>query len=147
MRHVLLVLAALATFAAPAAAGSPDAGGLFGGQSFRPRVPVSPLGAAVSWFDRSRLQVSASVAVGSGFGGTTNALQTTRLSYQFAAPVWMSVSLGNAFGAQAARSGNSFFLEGFEVGFRPTSNTIIQVQYRDLRSPLQLSQQQGFWAR
>jgi hypothetical protein len=49
----------------------------------------------------------------------------------------MSVSLGNAWGANAARNGNSMFLEGLDLGYRPFSNMQIQVHYRDVRSPLQ----------
>jgi hypothetical protein len=49
----------------------------------------------------------------------------------------MNVSLGNAWGANAARSGSSMFLEGLDMGFQPFSSMQIQVHYRDLRSPLQ----------
>jgi len=102
-----------------------------------PKVPVSELARPASWLDVSRLHVSTSISVGSGFGGGTEGLQVTSLSYNFAKPLWMSVSLGNAWGANAARNGNAMFLEGLDLGYRPFSNMQIQVHYRDVRSPLQ----------
>src|SRR5262245_62119268 len=67
---------------------------------FSPQVPVSALARPASWLDYSRMHVTTEYSVGSGFGGSgTNALQVTRLSYQFGAPLAMQVSVGNAFGA------------------------------------------------
>lgn len=103
--------------------------------TYAPRVPVSPL--ALSWFDASRLNFSSTISVGSGSGFGTNALQVTRLSYAFNAPVWLSVSVGNSFGKVAGRTSGQFFLEGFEAAYRPTPNMLFQIQYRDFRSPLQ----------
>jgi hypothetical protein len=103
---------------------------------FTPKVPVSALARPAAWFDPSRLHVSTSVTVGSGFGGRAEGLQVTSLGYQFAAPVWMSVHVGNAWG-ESARGNNSMFLEGLDLGVRPFSNFLIQVHYRDFRSPLQ----------
>ena len=91
--------------------------------------------------------MSTSISMGSGFQQGTNGLQVTRLSYSFAQPIWMSVSVGNAFGSSSPRSG-SFFLEGLDVGIRPLPNFLIQVHYQNLRSPLQLnSPQSDFWYR
>jgi len=121
------------------------------GTSYTPRVPVSQLAAPVSWLDPSRLHVSTSISVGSGFqsGPGMNGLQVTRLSYSFAQPLWMSVSVGNAFGGSSGLRGNgsSLFLEGLEVGMRPLPNFLIQVHYQNLRSPLQLNDRNDFWAR
>jgi len=131
--------------------GSASADALTGGPQggFSPRVPVSALARPAAWFDPSRLHLSSSLSVGSGFGRGSEALQVTSLSYQFQAPLWMNVSLGNAFGPNAPRSGGSFFLEGLDAGYRPFSNLEIQVHYRDLRSPLQLSNDpfRGSWTR
>jgi hypothetical protein len=104
---------------------------------FQPLVPVSALARPAAWFDMSRLNLSTSVSVGTGFGGGSEALQVTSLSYRFARPVWMNVSVGNAWGPTAARNGSSLFLEGLDLGYRPFSSLQIQVHYRDLRSPLQ----------
>ena len=103
---------------------------------FTPKVPVSALARPAGWFDPSRLHLSTSVTVGSGFGSGAQGLQVTSLSYQFRAPVWMKVNVGNAWGS--ATSGNSsMFLEGLDLGVRPFANFQIQVHYRDFRTPLQ----------
>ena len=104
---------------------------------FEPRVPISAFGNPAGWFDPSRLHLATSVSVGSGFSGGTSALQVTSLFYQFKAPVTMSVSVGNAFGPSAARSGSSVFLEGLNLAWRPSTNSLVRIEYHDLRSPLQ----------
>jgi hypothetical protein len=103
---------------------------------FQPRVPISALGIPAGWFDASRLHMSSSLSVGSGWGGGSSALQVTSFSYQFKAPVAMNVSVGNAFGAGAS-SRSSFFLEGLDLTYRPSANAVFRVQFRDVRSPLQ----------
>ncbi len=136
-RCIVLVFATLALTAATATAGSlsdPLAAG------FTPRVPVSALGMMGSWFDPSRLHMSSTFSVGSssgtGWGAGTNALQTTSFSYAFKAPVWMSVSVGNAFGPGAA-NGSSFFLQGLDLAYQPTANSVFRIQFQNVRSPLQ----------
>jgi hypothetical protein len=109
------------------------------GDGYAPRVPISAFARPAAWFDPSRMHLSTSVTVGSGFGGTTQALQVTSLGYRFAAPLWMNVSVGNGWGLAAARGNSSLFLEGLDLGYQPFSSFQIQVHYRDLRSPLQLS--------
>lgn len=109
--------------------------------SYSPLVPVSSF-ARPSWFDRSRLQVSTSVSVGTGWNGGTDALQVTSLSYQLASPLAVRVSLGNAFGKGVA--GNGMFLEGFAVAYRPHPSFQINVDYRDVRSPLQYQNAYGY---
>ena len=64
---------------------------------FTPKVPVSALARPAGWFDPSRLHLSTSVTMGSGFGGGAEGLQVTSLRYQFQAPVWMNVNVGNAW--------------------------------------------------
>jgi hypothetical protein len=115
----------------------PVSAGAFGAPGYSPRVPVSPLG--LSWFDPSRLHMTSSFSVGAGFGGKTDALQVTQLSYQIGNPLWVSVSLGNSFGPNAGRSQGRFFLEGFQAAYRPMPNMLFQIQYQDFRSPLQAS--------
>jgi hypothetical protein len=55
----------------------------------------------------------------------------------------MSVSLGNAWGGNTARGGQSFFLQGFNLAYQPSRSMQFQIQYQDLRSPLQY-QRPGF---
>jgi hypothetical protein len=137
--------AALAVFftVSAACAADPLGSGFGSGASYAPSVPVSAFARPASWLDPSRLHISASMSVGSGFGQGTSALQVTTLSYNFAAPAWMSVSLGNAFGSGSMNGKNSFFLEGLDAGYRPFSSMEIQVHYRNYRSPLQYQYQPG----
>ncbi len=129
------------------------AGTLGADPGYTPRVPISAFGIPANWLDPSRLHVTTTMSVGSGFGvGGTNALNVTTLSYSFKAPVWMSVSVGNSFGSNATRYGqSSFFLEGFNLAYRPSANFQFQIQYQNLRSPLQLPMgyrgydSMGFW--
>jgi len=110
-----------------------------GTSGFAPRVPVSALARPAFGFDASRLKVSTAVSVGS-FGHQSTGLQTTSFSYQFQSPLWMNVSLGNAWGAGTSTGGNgsgSFFLQGVDFAYRPSQSFMIQVSYRDVRSPLQ----------
>jgi hypothetical protein len=129
-----LILCALLLLLAPGA----RAAGAFGsGSSFVPRVPVSAFGLS-QWLDPSRLHLSSTISVGAGgWSGSSSALQVTTLSYQFKAPVAMSVSLGNAWGSNQSRGQSSLFLEGFSVAYQPTRSMFFQVQFQDLRSPLQ----------
>ena len=131
---VLGFAAALVT-AASASAGT--LGGNDGVGGYSPRVPVSALARPMVGFDPSRLHFSTTLSVGTGFGGRSEGLQVSRLSYNFGAPLSMSVSLGNAFGSNMSRGGNAFFLEGLDVAWRPTASTVFQIRYQDLRSPLQ----------
>ncbi len=101
-----------------------------------PQVPVSAFALPANLLDPSRLHVSTSVSVGSGFGSGASALSVTRLSYDFAAPLRVAVSLGNAWGAGTA-GGNGMFLEGLNLAWQPTRSMMFQVQYQNLRSPLQ----------
>jgi hypothetical protein len=132
----LALIVATLGMAAPARAGllsDPESAG------FSPRVPLSAFARPASWFDPSRLRLMSTVSVGSGFGGQTSALQVTRLSYQFGAPLTMSVSVGNTFGTYGSKN-SSFFLEGLDVQWRPNANSIFRIEMRDIRSPLQYSQ-------
>ena len=121
----LFSVAALATTASVARAGFISEPGAAG---FTPQVPLSAFARPANWFDPSRLHLQSTMSVGTGFGGSgTSALNVTTLSYQFRAPLAVSVSLGNTFGMDQARSGTSFFLEGFDVTWRPSANAIFRV--------------------
>jgi len=132
-----LLLAAVVLGPSPASA-------LGSGSLFTPRVPVSAFGLQ-HWFDPSRLHVSTTISMGTSSWGSPgmNAMQVTTLSYAFRAPVAMSVSVGNAWGANTAPGSQSFFLEGFRLAYQPSRSFLVQIQYQDLRSPLQL-QEYGF---
>jgi hypothetical protein len=141
----IAVLALSAALLVILSAGPVNAGTIGGAPLFSPRVPVSAFGLARDWFDPSRVHVSSMVSVGSSGWGSrgTSALQVTTLSYSFKAPVAMSVSLGNAWGTSSARSGQSFYLQGFSLAYQPSRSVQFQIQYQDLRSPLQF-RQSGF---
>ena len=104
---------------------------------YNPRVPLSAFARPASWFDPSRLKLASTMSFGTGLGGGADGLSVTSLSYHFRAPVTMSVNIGTAFGANAARSQNPFFLEGLNVTWQPSRNTLFRVEMRDVRSPLQ----------
>jgi hypothetical protein len=138
---LVLVLALAVLPALTASAVSAYAQGLAGG--YEPRVPVSKFARPAGWLDPSRLRIATSVSVGTGYAGKASGLQVTSFAYQFQRPVWLEVSLGNAFGAGNAGS-NGMFLESLRFGFRPSANTTFQVQFRDMRSPLQYGYGHGY---
>jgi hypothetical protein len=135
------VLASTIALLALSCFGRADAGAIGGAPLFCPRVPVSAFGLARDWLDPSRLHVSSMVSVGSSSWGSrgTSALQVTTLSYSFRAPVAMSVSLGSAWGSDTPRSKQSFYLQGFSLAYQPSRAMLFQIQYQDLRSPLQFT--------
>lgn len=133
IRRLVLAAALVACTAAVAGAGvfsDPTVAG------FSPRVPVSALARPAAWFDPARLHMSSTIAVGSGWG-TTSALQSTSFLYQFKAPVTMAVTLGNELGTGAQGRGMSFFLQGLDVSWKPSGNSMVRFQFHDMRSPLQ----------
>lgn len=128
--RLALALALTAWFAGAATAQISNPG-------FTPQVPISGFAQPKFGIDPSRLGMSTTLSFGSGFGGTSDALQVTRLSYQFRAPIWMSVSVGSQFGNGANRMNSAFFLEGLDFSWKPNPNMMFQVHYQDVRSPLQ----------
>lgn len=129
-----IAVAALAASAHAASFDSPLGGPAWAGGSST--VPVSALAMPSRWLDLSRMHVSSEFTFGSSSGFGSGGLQVTRLSYRFGAPLQMRVSLGNAFGA-GVRDGGKFFLEGLDLHYRPFGSMSVNVQYRNLRSPLQ----------
>lgn len=129
----VLVVALAAANAGPAGAQSLGERAAISG----PAVPVSALALPNLAFDPSRLHFSMSVAMGSGFGSGTQGLQVASLSYQFQSPMWLQVSLANRLGSGLGTTAHPF-LEGVSFGWRPTGSMLLQFQYQDLRSPLQL---------
>jgi hypothetical protein len=138
MRTFLVAIVLSAALAATASAGD-----LFGGSGapgFAPSVPVSALARPAAWLDPSRLHFSTSLSVGSAFG-TTQGLQITSLHYDFAIPLSMSVSMGNMWGPSSAGGNGSPFLEGLNLSYRPLRSLQVNIQYQDIRSPLQFQDQ------
>lgn len=134
IRRAVVALIAL-SLAATTAVASPVADPAAAG--FQPLVPISLLARPMQWFDASRLHFSNTMTVGSGSWGTS-ALNVTALSYQFKAPITMQLRMGTEFGPQGAGGqGASVFLEGLDMTWRPSENSMFRVQWRDVRSPLQ----------
>ena len=150
MRSCRLGVSAVVLIAATLAALEASASGFSSGPAlgYAPRVPISALARPVSAIDPSRLRVTMSVSAASGWGGGTQGLQVTSLSYRFNAPVEMRVSIGNVWGQQA-QGGSSFFLEGMDLSFRPSASTFFQISYQNVRSPLQYNSPSyaPYWAR
>ncbi len=138
MRKILSSVLVGVLLAVMCAASSSSAGTLDPGPSlgYTPRVPISALASPLSSLNMSNFHVSTMVSVGSGWGGGTQGLQVTSLSYRFKAPVEMGVSLGNAWG-QNVPGGPAMFLEGANLSFRPSASTFFQISYQNVRSPLQ----------
>ena len=115
------------------------------GTGFTPQVPISGFAQPKFGIDPSRLSMSTTFSVGTGFAGQSDALSVTRFGYQFKAPIWMSVSVGSHFGNGGMNQMNSaFFLEGLDFAWRPNPNMLFQVQYKDVRSPLQYDTGLGY---
>ncbi len=129
--------ALLAGFSAWSASADTPGSGPFSSPGYTPQVPISGFAQPKFGIDPSRLSMSTTVSVGTGFGGTSDGLQVTRFGYQFRAPIWMSVSVGSQFGGSGGRMNSAFFLEGLDFAWRPNRNMVLQVQYQDVRSPLQ----------
>lgn len=113
------------------------------GFGMAPAAPLGALSGAFGAFDRSRLSISTSVSVGGGFAGTEG-LQVTRLGYQFARPLAMSVGIGNRIGGPGR---NSPFLESFSLRYQPSGSTVFRLEFQDVRSPLQLTRDRDPFAR
>lgn len=118
--------------------------GMLSESGFAPRVPVSAFASpGLLGLDMSRFHVMNTVSFGTGWNGRSSALNVTSLSYQFRAPLTMSVSVGNTFGTRfsndpSARGASSnFFLEGFDLAWQPNKNSILRIEMHDVRSPLQ----------
>lgn len=97
-----------------------------------------------SIFDPSRLTISNSMVFGYstggyGYGGGSAGLFTSSLGYRVSNNSALRVDLGAhmnpAFGGGGTEKG--IFLQGAAFDWRPTRNSLVRVEYRDMRSPLQ----------
>ena len=137
IRRLVLALAAVSLFATAAAAQTTGFESV--AASFQPRVPVSllgSLGGLSSLIDPSRFHMSESFMMGTGSGIGAGGLAVTSFSYQFRSPLAVSVRVGNAFGAGTIGN-SSMFLEGMDLSYKPSANSLIRVQFQNVRSPLQ----------
>lgn len=136
MRRLAVALVALSLTAAAARAGT---GFESVAASFQPRVPVSllgSLGGLSSHFDPSRFHMSTTVSMGTGMGLGASGLSVMSFSYAFRSPLAMSVRVGNAFGSGTGTN-SALFLEGVDLSYKPTANSVVKVQFQNVRSPLQ----------
>ena len=97
-----------------------------------------------SIFDPSRLSISNSMVFGYSTGGYgyasgTSGLFTSSLGYRVANNAALRVDVGAHVNPAFGGSGNDkgIFLQGAALDWRPTRNSLVRVEYRDMRSPLQ----------
>ena len=97
-----------------------------------------------SLFDPSRFSISNSLVFGvstgsSAYGNGTSGLFTSSLGYRVAPNMALRLNVGAhvnpAFGSGDPSKG--VFLEGAPFDWRPSQNSLLRVEYRDVRSPLQ----------
>ncbi len=103
-----------------------------------------------SLFDPSRFSISNSlvfgVSTGSGYGKGTSGLFTSSLGYRLKPSMSLRLNVGAhvnpAFGSNETAKG--IFLEGASFDWHPTGNSLLRVEYRDMRSPLSNSWGYGY---
>lgn len=143
-KHLAAVLALVAIAALPSLAAARPTGFESQGLGLGSSLSNGGLSRGLSWLDPSRLSVSTSVSVGTGFSGGSQGLSVTRLGYQFGAPLAMSVGLGSSFGAPGQ---GSPFLESLSLRYQPSRSTMFRFEFHDVRSPLQLTRDRDVFAR
>jgi hypothetical protein len=97
----------------------------------------------ISLFDPTRFSISNSlvfgVSTGSGFGNGTAGLFTSSLGYRLKPNMSLRLNVGAhvnpAFGSNDIAKG--VFVEGASFDWHPSGNSLLRVEYRDVRSPLQ----------
>jgi hypothetical protein len=142
---LVLVLAAL-----PAHAQAPQSPGTWNGSSSTWSAPdlSSPRGGLlpVSLFDPSRLSIHNSLEFGYSTGGQSFGLAngsaglfTSSLGYRLSRTMGLAVDVGAHMNPAFDRSGTSrgVFLEGAKLDWHPSQNSLLRIEYRDYRSPLQ----------
>jgi len=141
---VLLALLAAAPVRAQDAGTGTASNPIYSGISSSP--PRSGGLLPTSLFDPRKFSISNSLVFGyssgtSGYGYSNGSagLFTSSLGYQLKSNMALHVNVGAhmnpAFGGSDKTSG--VFLEGATFDWRPTTNSLLRVEYRDIRSPLQ----------
>jgi hypothetical protein len=96
----------------------------------------------IGLFDPRKFSISNTLsfgyAGGSGYGGSAG-LFVSSLGYQLKSNMALHVNVGAhmnpAFGSNDLAKG--IFLEGATFDWKPSTNSLLRVEYRDIRSPLQ----------
>jgi len=142
---LLFTLAALPARAqAPAAPGSWDSGS----SSWSAPDLGSPRGGLLParLFDASRLSIHNSLEFGYSTGGQAYGLSngsaglfTSSLGYKLSNTMGLSLDVGAHMNPAFGQSGTTkgVFLEGAKLDWHPSHNSLLRVEYRDYRSPLQ----------
>jgi hypothetical protein len=140
------VLAAL-----PARAQAPQSPGTWnnGGSSWTtPDLSTAPRGGLLpaTLFDPSRFSIRNSLEFGYSTGGAaygfsngSAGLFTSSLGYKMRSNMNLSVDAGAHMNPAFDKTGLSqgVFVEGAKLDWHPTGNSILRIEYRDYRSPLQ----------
>jgi hypothetical protein len=142
---LVFVLAAL-----PARAQAPNSPGTWnGGSSWTtPGLSTTPRGGLLpaSLFDPSRFSINNSLVFGYSTGASAFGIQngsaglfTSSLGYKVNSSMKLSVDMGAHMNPAFDKSGLSsgVFLEGAKLDWHPSGNSLLRVEYRDYRSPLQ----------
>jgi len=99
-----------------------------------------------SLFDPKRFSISNSLVFGVSTGTNaygnngTAGLFTSSLGYKLSPNMMMRVNVGahiNPAYGSSNETAKGVFLEGASFDWRPTANSLLRVEYRDMRSPLQ----------
>ena len=96
-----------------------------------------------SLFDPSRFSISHSMQFGYTAGGATQGsagLWTSSLGYRVRNNTMLRVDVGAhmnpAFGGEGGMQ-KGIFLQGATLDWKPSRNSLVRLEYRDMRSPLQ----------
>jgi len=116
--------------------GSPGATGTFSSPRPTGFLPSS-------LFDPSRFSISHSMQFGytsgGGYGGSSG-LWTSSVGYKIRNNTMLRVDVGAhmnpAFGGEGGTQ-KGIFLQGATLDWKPTNNSLVRFEYRDVRSPLQ----------
>ena len=137
---ILLVLT-LAAAPVSAQGGASPSSGITSSETYSSPRPSNLLPRSI--FDPSRLSISNSMVFGYstggyGYGGTAG-LFTSSLGYQISNNTALHVAVGAhvnpAFGGNGTDKG--IFLQSAAFDWRPTRNSLLRIEYNDMRSPLQ----------
>ncbi len=102
-------------------------------------------GLLFGWFDQSKLQMRQSYSLSYqtfGQNGLALGVYTNSLSYQISDPlsVQMDVSVMhspyNSFGDKLGKSLSGIYLSRAQINYKPSDNTLFQIQFRQLPSSL-----------
>ncbi len=153
MRHLTIAAVGLtlALAALPARAQAPAAPATWGnGSSWSAPDLGNPSGGLLParLFDPSRLSIHNSLEFGYSTGGQAYGLSngsaglfTSSLGYKLSRTMGLSVDVGAhmnpAFNGMGGGTQSGVFVEGAKLDWHPSNHSLIRLEYRDYRSPLQ----------